>query len=60
MVPCTSTTSSGAVPAAGVVPIAKQAGARVVIVNAEPTAMDDLADAVLRGQIGEILPALLS
>ena len=46
-------------PAAGVVPIAKQAGARVVIVNGEPTAMDDLADAVLRGQIGEILPALL-
>ena len=47
-------------PAAGVVPIAKQTGARLVIVNAEPTAMDDLADAVLRGQIGEILPALVA
>lgn len=46
-------------PAAAMVPIAKRAGARVVIVNAEPTEMDDLADAVLRGQIGEILPAMV-
>src|SRR4029453_11480850 len=29
-----------------------------VIVNAEATAMDDLADAVLRGSISEILPRL--
>jgi NAD-dependent deacetylase len=29
---------------------------RVVIVNAEPTPFDDVADAVLRGPIGEILP----
>ena len=47
-------------PAAGVVPVAKQSGARVAIVNAEPTAMDDLADAILRGPIGEILPALVA
>jgi NAD-dependent deacetylase len=46
-------------PAAGVVPLAKEAGARVVIVNAEPTEMDALADAVLRGSIGEILPRLV-
>jgi NAD-dependent deacetylase len=46
-------------PIAGVVPIAKQAGARVVIVNAGPTAMDDIADAVLRGSIGEILPVIV-
>jgi NAD-dependent deacetylase len=45
-------------PVAGAVPIARQAGARVVIVNAEPTAMDAIADAVLRGPIGEILPAI--
>src|SRR3954464_8508152 len=38
-------------PAAGVVPIAKRNGARIVIINAEPTEMDDLADAVLRGPI---------
>lgn len=46
-------------PAAGMVPIAKQAGARVVIVNADPTDMDGLADAVLPGAIGDILPALV-
>ena len=45
-------------PIAGVVPVAKEAGARVVIVNAEATTMDDLADAVLRGSISEILPRL--
>jgi NAD-dependent deacetylase len=45
-------------PAANAVPIAKSAGAKVVIVNAQPTAMDELADAVLRGAIGEILPQL--
>ena len=46
-------------PVAGVVPVAKDAGARVVILNAEPTDMDGLADAVLRGSIGEILPRLM-
>jgi len=46
-------------PVAGVVPVAKDAGARVVILNAEPTDMDGLADAVLRGSIGEILPRLI-
>ena len=46
-------------PVAGVVPIAKEAGARVVIVNAEPTELDSLADVVLRGQISEILPRLI-
>jgi NAD-dependent deacetylase len=46
-------------PVAGVVPVAKDAGARVVILNAEPTDMDGLADAVLRGSIGAILPRLV-
>jgi NAD-dependent protein deacetylase/lipoamidase len=46
-------------PVAGVVPVAKDAGARVVIVNAEPTDMDSLADAVLRGAIADILPRLI-
>lgn len=45
-------------PVAGVVPVAKQAGARIVIVNNQPTPMDPLADALLRGDIGEVLPAL--
>lgn len=47
-------------PIAGVVPVAKRAGARVVIINAEPTEMDELADAVLRGSISELLPRLLA
>lgn len=46
-------------PAADVVPLAKHHGARVVIVNGEPTEYDFLADAVLPGQIGEILPAII-
>jgi NAD-dependent deacetylase len=46
-------------PVAGVVPVAKDAGARVVIVNAEPTDMDGLADAILRGSIGDLLPRLV-
>jgi NAD-dependent deacetylase len=46
-------------PIAAVVPLAKRFGAKVVIVNGEPTAMDELADVVLRGSIGELLPKLL-
>jgi NAD-dependent deacetylase len=46
-------------PVAGVVPVARDAGARVVIVNGGPTAMDEIADAVLRGPISEILPAIV-
>ena len=38
---------------------ALQNGARLVIVNAEPTPLDDRAHAVLRGRIGEVLPALV-
>jgi NAD-dependent deacetylase len=49
----------GVYPAAGVVPIAKRNGARIVIINAEPTEMDDIADAVLRGPISELLPPLV-
>ena len=41
------------------VPVAKRAGARVVILNAEPTEMDELGDAVLRGSISSILPKLV-
>jgi NAD-dependent deacetylase len=46
-------------PAAGLVPLARATGARVVIVNAEPTPYDDIADAVLRGSISEVLTGLL-
>jgi len=52
-------TSLAVFPVANVVPLAKSAGGKVIIVNAEPTAMDDMADAVLRGKIGEILPRMV-
>ena len=51
--------SLGVYPAAGMVPIAKEAGAALIIVNAEPTPFDPVADAVLRGSISEVLPALV-
>jgi len=51
-------TSLQVYPIAGAVPLAKRAGARVVIVNGEPTAFDDLADAVLNDSISAVLPAL--
>jgi len=53
-------TSLGVYPAAGLVEVAAAHGARVVIVNAEPTPYDGLADLVLRESIGQVLPALLS
>jgi NAD-dependent deacetylase len=45
-------------PVAGAVPRAKAAGARVVIINAEPTQFDDIADAVIQQRIGDVLPAV--
>ena len=45
-------------PVAGMVPIAARAGADIVIVNDQPTAMDAIADVVVRAQIGEVLAAI--
>ncbi|MEN9316619.1 MAG: NAD-dependent deacetylase [Pseudomonadota bacterium] len=45
-------------PVAGAVPLAHEAGAKIVIVNLEPTGMDHLAHAVLNAPIGEVLPAI--
>jgi NAD-dependent deacetylase len=45
-------------PVASVVPRAKAAGARVVIVNAEPTRFDDIADIVIQRRIGDVLSAV--
>jgi len=52
-------TTLGVYPIAGVVPIAKESGARVIILNAEPTEMDQLADLLLRGSISELLPRIV-
>ncbi len=46
-------------PAAQVPMIAKSAGARLAIINREPTTMDHLADWLLPGKAGEIMPFLL-
>jgi NAD-dependent deacetylase len=46
-------------PAAGLCDVAAESGARLVVINAEPTPYDGIADAVLRDPIGEILPALV-
>jgi NAD-dependent deacetylase len=46
-------------PAAGLPRAAARAGATLVIVNREPTPLDHLADAVLHGEAGTLLPALV-
>ena len=52
-------TSLGVYPAAGLVDIAAQVGAPVIICNATPTPYDELAAAVVRDPIGTALPALV-
>ncbi|MFF1293926.1 MULTISPECIES: NAD-dependent deacetylase [unclassified Streptomyces] len=46
-------------PAAGLAGVAADHGARLIIVNAEPTPYDDRADEVVREPIGTALPKLL-
>ena len=45
-------------PVAAAVPRAKAAGARIVIVNAEPTQFDEIADVVIQARIGDVLPII--
>jgi NAD-dependent deacetylase len=47
-------------PAAGLVDLAARSGARVLIVNAEPTPYDRMADLVVREPIGTALPKLVA
>ena len=46
-------------PAASIPRVAKAAGARLAIVNREPTPLDGIADVVVRGEIGAVLPVLV-
>ncbi|MFF8227961.1 SIR2 family NAD-dependent protein deacylase [Streptomyces caelestis] len=46
-------------PAAGLAGVAADHGARLIIVNAEPTPYDDRADEIVREPIGTALPELL-
>jgi NAD-dependent deacetylase len=47
-------------PAAGLCEVAVRSGARLVVVNAQPTPYDELADAVIREPIGAVLPQLVA
>ena len=49
-------TSGVVYPAAG---LARMAGGRVVVINPQPSELDDAADAVLRGTAATVLPELL-
>ena len=52
-------TSAVVYPAAGLIPLALSAGAKVIEVNIEPSAMSGEVDHVLTGPSGEVLPQLL-
>ncbi|HUQ24596.1 MAG TPA: NAD-dependent deacylase [Burkholderiales bacterium] len=52
-------TSLQVYPVAGAVDIARNAGAKVVIVNAQPTPYDSIADAVFPGSISEVLSEMV-
>jgi NAD-dependent deacetylase len=49
----------GVYPAAGLVPIALDTGARLIIVTADPTPYDAHADVVLHASISEVLPRIV-
>jgi len=46
-------------PAAEIPSVAVRAGAPMVLINAEPTPYDELAEVVIHGRAGEVLPELL-
>jgi NAD-dependent deacetylase len=46
-------------PVAGTVEVARDAGSKIVIVNAQPTPFDEVADARFDRSISEVLPAIL-
>jgi NAD-dependent deacetylase len=52
-------TSLTVYPAAGLPELALSSGARLVVMNAQPTPFDRHADAVVREELGEVLPALV-
>jgi NAD-dependent deacetylase len=47
-------------PAADIPLVAMRSGARSIIINAEPTPLDRLADVVIHGRSGEVLPEIVS
>jgi NAD-dependent deacetylase len=53
-------TSAEVYPAAGLIALARDHGARVIVVNTQPSAASGLATVELIGQAGDILPELLA
>lgn len=53
-------TSAQVYPAAALIPMAAQAGARIIEINMEDTPLSGVAGLSLRGKAGEILPQLIS
>ena len=51
-------TSLSVFPACNTLPRAKSCGAKIVIVNGQPTEMDMYADAIVNAPIAEVLPAI--
>lgn len=52
-------TSAVVYPAAGLAEVARESGAKLVVVNLEPTPLDFQADWVLHGESGKLLPRLI-
>jgi len=53
-------TTLGVYPIAAVLPSAKRVGAKIVVVNGEPTEMDHLADLVIRESISDVMPLVVN
>jgi len=51
-------TSAQVYPAAGLIPLAHQSGARVIEINVEPTPYSGMVDCALQGPAAELLPQL--
>jgi NAD-dependent deacetylase len=52
-------TSANVYPAAGLVPYARHAGAKIVEINTDETPFSNMVDCALRGPAGEIVPQLI-
>jgi NAD-dependent deacetylase len=52
-------TSAMVYPAAGLIPFAKQSGAKVIEINPEETSFSSIVDCSLRGKAAELLPKLI-
>ena len=46
-------------PAAEIPVVALRSGAKLIVINAEPTPLDEFADVVIRGKSGEVLPEIV-